>query len=69
MIRVLTGDALEAAQADNCIALYGLVERSKSERVAVGRGHIGSASRSPALTTEMQALYEHAKSLNAVGLP
>ncbi len=59
---------IKRRQAENCIALYALIERSKRERVAFGRGHAGAATRDPALTAEMEALYQHAKSLNLVGI-
>jgi len=59
---------IKRIQAENCISLYALVERSKKERVAFGRGHAGSASRDPALTAEMETLYVRAKQLNSVGL-
>jgi hypothetical protein len=59
---------IKRKQAANCIALYALVERSKRERVAFGRGHAGAASRDPNLTAEMEALYVRAKDLNLVGI-
>jgi hypothetical protein len=68
LMRLLPYLRVKRAQAENCIALYMLIARSKRERVAVGRGHIGAASRDPALTAEMEALYQRAKSLNLVGI-
>jgi hypothetical protein len=59
---------IKRVQAENCIALYALVERSKCERVAYGRGHAGSASRDPALTAAMEAHWVRAKELNRVGV-
>lgn len=59
---------IKREQAENCIALYALVTRSKSERVARGRKHAGSAPRDPALTAEMEVLYEKAKALNCTGV-
>jgi hypothetical protein len=59
---------IKTAQADNCIALRLLKERSKAERIAFGRGHRGAASRPEALTDSMEARYAESRRLNAVGV-
>jgi len=59
---------IKLLQAANCIALASLIEKSKAQRVAHGRGHAGAARRDPVLSAEMQQLYEHAKHLNRVGV-
>jgi len=58
---------IKAAQADNAFALRALIERSKKERVAFGRGHVGASHRSPELTEAMERCYSEGKRLNLVG--
>lgn len=58
---------IKAEQARNCLALRAAKEISKRERVAHGRGHVGSAPRTAASSAAMQAHYERAKELNRVG--
>lgn len=55
-------------QADNCIALRVVKEKSKKIRVKKGRGHVGCARRPTELSDEMQRLYLKAKELNHVGV-
>lgn len=59
---------VKRAQAENCIALRKVKDRSKRARVAKGRGHLGSAARPTAMTDAMEAHYTTAKGLNAVGI-
>ncbi len=56
---------VKRAQAENCLALRKLKERSKKARVAKGRGHIGAAVRPLAMTDAMEAHFAHAKSMNS----
>lgn len=58
---------IKREQALNCLVLRELKETSKRERVAVGRGHVGSAPRAPELTARMEACKQHAHVLNRVG--
>lgn len=58
---------IKRAQAENCLALRRLIEESKRQRVAKGRGHVGSASRSPELSEQMAAAHTRAHELNRVG--
>jgi hypothetical protein len=58
---------IKRAQAENCLALRRLVAQSKVQRVAIGRGHAGSAPRSTEMTESMELAYLRAKELNAVG--
>jgi hypothetical protein len=55
-------------QAQNCIMLRGIKERSKKARLALDRGHVGSAPRTQKHTDRMESLYANAKRLNTVGL-
>jgi hypothetical protein len=48
---------IKRTQAENCLALRAVKVESASARVAVGRGHVGSAPRPTALTDAMEALY------------
>lgn len=59
---------IKREQAANCLALRDLKERSRKQRMAVGRGHAGGAPRSPELSAQMEALYQRAKELNRVGV-
>lgn len=59
---------VKAAQADNALALRVVKDASKAARVAVGRGHMGSAVRPEALSVEMERLVEVAHALNRVGV-
>lgn len=52
-------------QAENCIALRKLKERSKKARVARGRGHAGASVRPEAMTEAMEALFAKAKAMNS----
>lgn len=58
---------IKRLQANNCLRLREVKERSKKQRVAKGRGHVGSSPRSPENSTIMEALYQEAKRLNHVG--
>ena len=58
---------IKKAQAVNCLELRKVKTRSIKLRLANGRGHVGAASRPLSITAEMESLYLHAKSLNAVG--
>lgn len=58
---------IKIRQAENCLALREVKERSKSARVAKGRGHVGSAKRPADLGAEMDRLHATAKRLNKVG--
>lgn len=59
---------IKRRQAENCLALRQAKERSKRQRVAKGRGHVGAAPRSAALTAEMESLCTRAHELNRVGV-
>lgn len=59
---------IKRAQAENCLSLRVVKEESKKARVAPGRGHVGSAPRSPAMTAAMESHYSQAKALNRVGV-
>lgn len=56
-------------QAENCLSLREIKERSRKQRTAFGRGHVGGAVRSVEITAEMEATYHTARSLNRVGAP
>jgi hypothetical protein len=58
---------IKKAQAENCLALRGLIAESKRARVGFGRGHVGAAARPQHLSEAMQRAYSRAKELNAVG--
>lgn len=68
LLAVLPYLRIKREQAENCLALRGLKEKSKKQRVAVGRGHAGGASRSAALSDAMEQAYQRAKELNHVGI-
>lgn len=59
---------IKEGQARNCLSLREVKNASKVERVAPGRGHVGSAPRSAAASAMMQSHYERAKELNRVGV-
>lgn len=59
---------IKAEQARNCLALRGDKDASKAQRVAHGRGHVGSAPRSTEMSASMEARYQCAKELNRVGI-
>lgn len=59
---------IKKQQAENCIALRSVKEKSKRDRVAPGRGHVGSAVRSPNASAAMEMHYAKAKELNRVGV-
>ena len=59
---------IKRSQAENCLELRKLKEKSKKQRVAKGRGHIGAASRPVALSDSMQQLCDYAHTLNRVGI-
>lgn len=59
---------VKRAQADNCLALRLVKERSRLLRVAPRRGHMGSAPRPADIGEEMETLYVTAKALNRVGV-
>lgn len=59
---------VKRAQAENCLALRAVKNRSKRARVAKGRGHAGSAARPAEFSAAMENHYETAKALNAVGV-
>lgn len=58
---------IKRKQAENCLRLRAIKTESKRARIAVGRGHQGSAVRPAALSAAMEACYAEAKALNAVG--
>lgn len=59
---------IKREQAENCLALRKVKERSKRARVARKRGHAGSAARPAHLSDAMEAHYLRAKELNRVGI-
>lgn len=59
---------VKRAQAENALALREVKDASKKARVAVNRGHAGSAARSAEHSTLMASHYERAKELNRVGV-
>ncbi len=59
---------IKRKQAENCLSLRETKEQSKIARVARGRGHAGSASRSQDHSLKMETAYQRAKQLNAVGV-
>ncbi len=59
---------IKRRQAENCLSLRAIKERSKVERVAPGRGHVGAARRSDAISAEMEATYLRSRDLNRVGV-
>lgn len=59
---------IKRAQAVNCLALRFVKERSKIERVAVGRGHRGAAPRPAEISRLMEECYIEARRLNRVGV-
>lgn len=58
---------IKKEQAANCLMLRAEIERSKLERVAVGRGHVGAAPRSPRATEAMEVSYLRSRHLNTTG--
>lgn len=52
-------------QAENCLSLRKLKERSKKARVAKGRGHIGGSVRPQAITEAMEMHFANAKAMNS----
>lgn len=59
---------IKVAQAENCLKLRMVKEKSKRSRVPAGRGHAGAAKRPVSLTDTMETLYLAAKNLNSVGI-
>lgn len=59
---------IKRAQAENCLALRQIKERSKRRRVAKGRGHVGASPRLAVHSDQMEACYQRAKTLNRVGV-
>jgi hypothetical protein len=59
---------IKRGQAENCLALRKLKQRSAVERVAVGRGHVGASPRSAELNTAMENTYAQSRALNRVGV-
>jgi len=59
---------IKRAQAENCLELRKLKERSKKARIAKGRGHAGAASRPKEISDAMERLCEKAHKLNSVGI-
>ncbi len=60
---------IKQRQAQNGLAMRALVEESKRARGRPGRGHQGAAARPEILNSQMQLLFNHAKTLNLVGQP
>lgn len=58
---------IKKEQALNCLDLRVLKETAKTQRVARGRGHAGSASRAPELSAAMEETFLKGKRLNKVG--
>lgn len=58
---------IKRKQAQACIDLRKIKEASKSLRVAKGRGHAGSAYRSPEMSAQMEALKILISELNKTG--
>lgn len=59
---------IKKAQAENCLRLREIKEASKRARVAVGRGHAGSARRSEEHGQAMDETARAAHLLNRVGV-
>lgn len=59
---------IKKRQAENCLKLREVKEQSKRERVAKGRGHVGSAARTKGSSSKMEALFVRAKELNKTGV-
>ena len=59
---------IKANHARNCLSLREIKNASKKARVARGRGHVGSASRTVEMSTAMECHYMIAKELNRVGV-
>lgn len=59
---------IKKQQAFNCLELRDAKNKSKKERVAYGRGHVGSARRSDFRSKQMEDAYLHGKYLNRVGV-
>ena len=68
LIAVLPYLRIKKQQAENCISLRSIKDKSKLDRVAFGRGHVGAAKRSPASSEAMEQHYLKAKELNHVGV-
>jgi hypothetical protein len=58
---------IKREQAQNCLDLRVVKEASKVQRLAPGRGHVGGAVRSEAITAAMRYHHLRAKELNRVG--
>lgn len=59
---------IKRTQAENCLALRAVKEKSKLARVALGRGHAGASSRPAELSVAMEDHFLRAKELNRVGV-
>lgn len=59
---------IKVAQAKNGLALRELIVQSKKVRVALGRKHVGAATRPLELSNAMEQAYLEAKRLNTVGV-
>ncbi|KAB2724159.1 hypothetical protein [Brucella anthropi] len=59
---------IKKSQAENCLDLRTIKDRSKVERVAKNRGHMGSKPRSATLSAAMEGCYQRARHLNKVGV-
>ena len=58
---------IKKRQAENCLHLRTLKEKSKKVRYARSRGHVGTARRPLEIGEAMEAAYHEAKRLNRVG--
>lgn len=67
LVLILPFLRIKKRQAENCLCLRCLKEQSKKARLAVGRGHIGSAVRPAFLSESMESCYRYAHTLNVVG--
>jgi hypothetical protein len=59
---------IKKVQARNAMRLRQLKNESASQRMAIGRGHVGGACRSAEMSKKMDDLYEKSKTLNRVGV-
>lgn len=66
--RLLPFLRIKKAQAENCLHLRDLVARSKVDRVAKGRGHVGASPRSAEISDAMAVAHARAHELNRVGI-
>lgn len=67
LLAVLPFLRIKKRQAEVCIALRKLKEKSKKQRVAYGRGYAGAGHRTQEMSESMESLKQTINALNKVG--